>query len=121
MSRERYFAIATSLEKAPMYDGRGKGVDVYVCENCHKRQYTYYADKGVTPFILRCPWCGGFAQHQQTIPTEPLAFQSNIPGERIRAWFRPSYEQFLRLDKSLQNHVLKGGLIFEDDMMHPTN
>ena len=46
--KARYDAM---METAPYqgYDGRGKGIDVYVCNKCGHKFYSVYRDRGVTP------------------------------------------------------------------------
>ena len=55
--KARYDAM---METAPYqgYDGRGKGIDVYVCNKCGHKFYSVYRDRGVTPFTMACEGCG---------------------------------------------------------------
>lgn len=108
---QRYNKMAADIEAAPLYDGRGKGVDVYRCQNCGSEQCTYYRDKGVTPFLIRCDVCGNMAQHYASL--KPVA---GINYEALKAWVRPTYKQFTRLERGLRDHVLRGGLVLEEDV-----
>ena len=51
--KQEYDKMIADIESARMFDGRGRGVDVYTCEECGEHFYTQYKDKGVTPFSLR--------------------------------------------------------------------
>lgn len=66
--KKRYDKLNSGIEKAQMYDGRNKGVDVYICKKCGERFYTHYKDKGVTPFSLTCRKCKATMTHDDTIP-----------------------------------------------------
>ena len=54
---EEYKELINNIESIPMYDGRNKGIDVYVCNKCGHKFYTKYKDKGVTPFVIKCRNC----------------------------------------------------------------
>ena len=110
--KKRYDKLVAEIESAQMYDGRDKGVDVYVCEKCNKRFYTRYKDKGCTPFVVRCHNCNNFAMHNETIPEQV----ANVMGFDIHNWVRPTFEQLLKLNKCAQEHVLDGGLILENEL-----
>lgn len=77
--RRQYKTLVAGIEELKVYDGRGKGIDVYVCKRCNGKVLTRYKDKGVTPFIMRCPYCGNWVQHIDTI-TEREARALNIVG-----------------------------------------
>jgi ribosomal protein S27E len=107
---QRYNKMAADIEAAPLYDGRGKGIDVYRCQQCGEEQYTYYRDKGVTPFLIRCNKCGQIAQHRTTLK------DMGVDHRTLKVWVRPTYEQFTRLERGLRDHVLRGGLVLEEDV-----
>jgi hypothetical protein len=107
----RYNKLVDSIEDMPVFDGRGKGVDVYRCDNCKQEQYTYYRDKGVTPYLIRCDKCWNIAKHCTT-----LSDTSSVEHKQLKAWVRPTWEQLQRLDKDLRNHVMQGGLVLEEDI-----
>lgn len=113
MMQRRYNLLLAGIEDMPIYDGRGKGVDVYVCDYCGAKIYTRYKDKGVTPFVMPCQSCGkGSSMHQTTI-SEVVA-ESN--GLEVLNWIRPTFEQFCAASEALRGHVLKGGLVLEGEL-----
>ena len=68
--KSKYDALINDVnnKRLDVYDGRGKGVDVYICQKCGAHILTRYKDIGVTPFIMNCKNCGtGYADHVQTI------------------------------------------------------
>ena len=111
--KQQYDKLAAEIESAQMFDGRNKGVDVYVCKKCGKRFYTRYKDKGVTPFTIKCRHCEhGTMMHDQTIPEQV----ANVMAFEVHNWVRPTYEQLLKLNEGAQEHVLNGGLMLEDEL-----
>lgn len=111
--KKKYDKLVAEIESAQMYDGRGKGVDVYVCEKCGKRFYTRYKDKGVTPFTIKCRHCEhGTMMHDQTI-SEQVA---NVMAFEVHNWVRPTFEQLQKLSDGAIDHVLNGGLMLEDEL-----
>lgn len=113
MLQRRYNMMLAGIEDAPIYDGRGKGVDVYVCDYCGARIYTRYKDKGVTPFVMRCRKCEhGSSMHQSTIDEETAASK----GLEVLNWIRPTFEQFCAAGEALRGHVLEGGLVLEGEL-----
>lgn len=116
--KEKYDKLVSDIETAKCYDGRNKGVDVYVCQKCGKHFYTRYKDKGVTPFTIRCRECNnGTATHEKTT-TEQIV---KIMGYQVHNWVRPSFEQFLELNEDAQQHVLNGGLMLEEELEKDNN
>ena len=112
--KKQYDELISGIETAKMFDGRDKGVDVYVCEKCGKQFYTRYKDKGVTPFTIRCrrEACGATMIHRDTISEA----QAKNDGLVVRNWVRPTFEQLLKLNVGAQEHVLNGGLMLEDEL-----
>lgn len=111
--KDKYNNLVANIETAKIYDGRNKGVDVYVCQKCGNKIYTRYKDKGVTPFVIKCRNCEhGSAQHRETITEE---FASMMRYE-ILNWIRPTFEQLQKLSKGYIDHVLAGGLMLEDEL-----
>lgn len=108
--KKKYDELVASLDNTKMYDGRGE-YNGYVCEECGYITATLYIDKGVTPFSIKCQRCGGVATHKITSRSEPKASQ-NI--SEVRKWVRPTFEQLVNMSPSTINHVLNGGLVFED-------
>lgn len=112
LSKEEYDKLCKEFEEAKMYDGRGE-YNGYRCEKCGYIVATLYKDKGVTPFIIQCPKCKGMSQHVITSHDAPPE-QSNI--SKVKNWVRPTYEQFLKLPPASQEHVMNGGLVFEEEV-----
>lgn len=111
--KQKYDKLVAEIESAEVYDGRGKGIDVYVCEKCGKQLYTRYKDKGVTPFTIKCRYCeNGTMEHDSTISEQG----ANIMGYEVHNWVRPTFEQLLQLSEGAQEHVLNGGLMLEDEL-----
>ena len=112
--KQQYDELVSGIETAQMFDGRNKGVDVYVCEKCGKQFYTRYKDKGVTPFTIRCrrEACGATMTHRLTISED----QARNCRLSVHNWVRPTFEQFLKLNEGAQKHVLNGGLMLEDEL-----
>ena len=112
--KQEYDKLVAEIESAKMFDGRGKGVDVYVCKECGNTFYTRYKDKGVTPFTIRCRHCkAGTAYHDTTI-SEECASEN---GFFVHNWVRPTFEQLTKLSEGAQDHVLNGGLLLESDLV----
>lgn len=111
--KQQYDKLVAEIESARMFDGRNKGVDVYVCKKCGKQFYTRYKDKGVTPFTIKCRHCEhGTMMHDHTV-SEQIA---NFMAFEVHNWVRPTYEQLLKLNEGAQEHVLNGGLMLEDEL-----
>lgn len=102
----RYHQLLRRIEKVGIYDGRGKGIDVYECSKCGHKLYTYYKDKGVTPFTISCPKCSDIMMHNRTI-------RAVAPGIKPIPWLRPTFKQMLKLSPGIIEHVLQGGLILK--------
>lgn len=102
----RYRKLLQSIGDMKIYDGRGKGIDVYECSKCGHKLYTYYKDKGVTPFTIDCPKCHEIMMHTKTVECAP-GFIKPIP------WLRPTFKQMLKLSPGMIEHVLLGGLILK--------
>lgn len=62
---KEYCKLTKEIESMRIYDSRNT-VDRYVCEKCGALLHTTYKDKGVTPFVITCPKCGGMMSHTQT-------------------------------------------------------
>lgn len=105
---KEYCKLTKEIESMCIYDGRNT-VDRYVCEKCGGLLHTTYQDKGVTPFVITCPMCGGMMSHTQT-------FRKEIVPEsvEIKNWFRPTLEQTLKMSDGTIEHILNGGLILEE-------
>lgn len=116
--RNEYKELIDNIESIRMYDGRDKGVDVYVCEKCGKTFLTRYKDKGVTPFTIACrnEGCKGTMLHEHTITEEQVKKEGLI----VHNWVRPTLEQFDKFVKQsktgLIEHLLQGGLMLEEEI-----
>lgn len=113
---KRYIEMASTIEDAKIYDGRGT-YDVYRCKKCGQDKVTTYADKGVTPFVMGCD-CGGDMTHIKTFRYVPNYIE-------VIKWIRPTLEQTLELSDGMIEHVLNGGLVLDTDIrkriVQPTN
>lgn len=114
VSFEEYKGFCEGVKYLSMYDGRGKGVDVYECNKCGKKMFTEYADKGVTPFCMPCE-CGGTMAHNETYCKVECYQRHGF--KIIRKWVRPTYDQFVKLSLGQQEHVMNGGLLLEGELV----
>lgn len=105
LTKEQYKKFCDNAENLEVYDGRGK-IDRYECEGCGNLTFTTYADKGVTPFVIRCPKCGKYMHHNLTLDKAP-------EGVEVIKWIRPSYRFYRRSEKGTQEHIEQGGLVME--------
>ena len=110
--KRKYNELVASLEDAKMYDGRGE-YNGYVCEKCGYITATLYKEKGVTPFIIQCEKCGKSAMHKITSRNAPPA-DPNI--SEVKNWVRPTLDQLMKMSQATIDHVLNGGLVFEDEL-----
>lgn len=105
---KKYCKLTKEIESMRMYDGRNT-VDRYLCEKCGGFLHTTYKDKGVTPFTITCPMCGGIMSHTQTFKKEA------VPDYiEVKKWYRPTLKQTLKMSESSIEHILNGGLILEE-------
>lgn len=117
--RRQYKQLVAKVEEMKVFDGRGKGVDVYVCEKCGRRTLTRYKDKGVTPFVMRCRHCDGYAQHVETISEDTALLLCIAEGNTVQNWVRPPLWWLLKHKKAV-DHVLNGGLVLEQEVLDET-
>ena len=111
--KQQYNELVSGIETAKMFDGRNKGVDVYVCKKCGKQFYTRYKDKGVTPFAIKCRHCDhGTMTHDHTISEQ----DANFMAFEVHNWVRPTFEQLQKLSDGAIEHVLDGGLMLQDEL-----
>lgn len=109
MKRKELEKMYSNIANIKCYDGRDE-VYGYVCEVCHKEVFTTYADKGVTPFCLKCDCCGGTMTHKNTYR------KSTFPKDiKVFEFRRPSFKKMLKGGESMIKHVLNGGLILDND------
>lgn len=114
-TRLRYYKLLRCIEDVKIYDGRGKGIDVYVCEECGKNALTRYADKGVTPFVIRCRNCGGDSLHRKTFSEHAGQDFALSRGLTIWEWVRPPLKDLWNKNSGYVDYVLKGGLVLKRD------
>ncbi len=117
--RGQYKKLVASVEKIKMFDGRGKGVDVYTCTRCNGKILTRYKDKGVTPFVIRCPYCDGYANHNNTISEREAKALCIAEHIRVQNWVRPPLWWLLKHKEAVE-HVLNGGLVLEKEVLDET-
>ena len=121
--KSKYDALINDVnnKRLDVYDGCGKGVDVYICQKCGAHILTRYKVLGVTPFVMNCRNCRtGYAEHVQTI-SEEVAKRLCNRGEcykgKVFEWVRPSFEWLKKQRKKdrfgVIEHVLNGGLVLE--------
>ena len=110
---DKYNHLVAHIEEMPIYDGRGE-YNGYTCEKCGKVTVTRYRDKGVTPFITRCRFCGGFATHKITSKNPPP--EGSQKYSRVYEWVRPTLGQLLLMEQPVIHHVLNGGLVLDDEI-----
>ena len=110
---EQYNRLVSEIEPTQMYDGRGE-YNGYTCEKCGFITVTLYKDKGVTPFIIKCPKCGGTAVHKITTRIAPPYVPDTY--SEVKNWVRPTIEQLLKMPPATIDHVLNGGLVFEEEL-----
>lgn len=115
----QYKKLVAGIEELKIYDGRNKGIDVYICEKCGKKTLTRYKDKGVTPFVMRCSHCNGYAQHANTISEREARILNLIEGAEILNWVRPPLWWLLKHKEAIE-HVLNGGLVLETEVLDET-
>lgn len=116
--KREYDKLVSRIDQARMFDGRNKGVDVYICKKCGTTVYTRYKDKGVTPFTIACrnKDCKEVMMHEKTI-SEMDAMLNKVT---VHNWVRPSFEWLNKQRKKgkdgIIEHVLQGGLMLEDEL-----
>ena len=110
---EKYSKLVAEIETMRMYDGRGE-YNGYECEKCGFVTVTLYQDKGVTPFIIRCSKCGGAAMHNITSRVAPPCVPDTY--SEVKNWVRPTIEQLLKMPPATIDHILNGGLVFEEEL-----
>lgn len=117
--RRQYKKLVAGIEELKIYDGRGKGIDVYICEKCGKKTLTRYKDKGVTPFVMRCSYCDSSARHANTIYERDAGILNVVEGTEILNWVRPLLWWLLK-HKEAAEFVLNGGLVLETEILDET-
>ena len=118
--KKKYDQMLKDIETSRIFDGRGTGVDVYICEKCGERFYTQYRAKGITPFTIGCRFCkAAIMSHKTTIYYEKLIKMAKlglISDKKLHRWVRPTYEQMIKLSQDMQQHVLNGGLVLKEEL-----
>lgn len=112
---KQYNEMAAEIESVKMFDGRGRGVDVYICDKCGGMTFTRYKDKGVTPFTIICEYCNAPGMmHKHTLSEWDV--RDRFPGARIKNWIRPTLKETMRLGVGTIEHIAKGGLVLEEEV-----
>lgn len=109
---KRYKELVANAENLKVYDCRGE-YHGYACKNCGYITATSARDKGVTPFTIICPKCGNISTHVITTKTPP---PSRNDVSEVKYWVRPTLEQLLKMGAGNIDHVLRGGLVLEEDL-----
>lgn len=104
--KEQYDQLLKEVETDEFYTriSLDKRYNRYFCNSCGKYTTTQDVDRGVTYAMIGCHHCSGIA-HSQFY---------RVPSEKITPdyeWYRPTYEEFITLSESDQEHILKGGLM----------
>lgn len=87
-------------------DQKGKR-NGYQCQTCGGMTVTVDVDRGVTPFMMICPSCGGKAT-SNFYRRLPAPFdECRVPWE----WIRPAESELVKLHPATQDHCRRGGLI----------
>lgn len=115
--RRQYKKLVASIEGMKVFDGRGNGVDVYICEECGRMTLTRYKDKGVTPFVMRCCLCNGYAKHVNTVSEDDAKLFCLAKNTDVKNWVRPPLWWLLKHKEAVE-HVLNGGLVLEQEVWY---
>lgn len=111
MNKKEYSMLEKRLT-GKVFDGRGKGVDIYICNVCHCETHTRYVDIGVTPFTIPCAnkGCKGIMQHDHTLTEEQYTARYGDELETME-WYRPTYRGYTKQSDFTKQHIENGGLI----------
>ena len=55
----------------------------YVCESCRAREILWNSRDGVTPFIIKCRYCGKLARHERWHLDVRIEDFCPHPGQRV--------------------------------------
>lgn len=106
--KSRYKQLLSRMVGLKMYYGCEK-IDVYVCGCCGRSVLTTYRNKGVTPFIIRCPFCkSANMRHNLTLLRKDFSGK-----QKVLEWYRPSFNELIKMSNGAIEHVLFGGLILK--------
>lgn len=80
-----------------------RGLNIYRCDACGHSMVTIDREPGVTPFITKCPKCGG----------EATSFMYRVPPNLTptHEWYRPDQKEFDSLKPASKRHCAQGGLL----------
>jgi DNA-directed RNA polymerase subunit RPC12/RpoP len=87
----------------------------YICSTCGQRQIVVAKDDGAFPSKITCTNCRSDASSYGDL------VENNRTGVVVRNLIRPNFQQFAKLPKGLQNLVLNGLLVFEDEVQDISN
>lgn len=109
---EKYNSLLQDVEKNDYYTriDLANRVNCYLCPSCKDVTKTKDVDRGVTPAMISCSWCGDVSHS---------TFYKDIAPYRLhtKEWYRPSLEEVLEMAASKDNtveHILMGGLIMRE-------
>lgn len=102
--KTKYDLIIKSIKASGLPDRTGEFV-YYFCPYCKKGEMFYYSSNGYAPLLVKCE-CGGYLCVKRPNALRVINY---------RRFYRPSFDEFLKLSKKAQNHILYGGLIVEKE------
>jgi hypothetical protein len=116
---EKYNALIEDVQTNDYYTriDLTNRVNCYQCPGCKDVTKTKDVDRGVTPAMISCSWCGSVAHS---------TFYKDIAPYRLhtKEWYRPSLEEVLEIAASKENaveHILMGGLVMRDVSIEDEN
>jgi hypothetical protein len=82
-------------------------INRYSCQRCGAAKHAINLSMGTTPFLIACELCNDYQQ------SNFYRIAPNLRGLGVEyCFYRPTKEKFLTLSEDVQDHVLKGGLLF---------
>jgi hypothetical protein len=76
----------------------------YTCQQCGKHIITVDTDEGTTPFMIGCRATVGCKGHMHS------SFYSDAVGTPTYEWRKPTYTEFAKSSRAMQQHFEMGGL-----------
>lgn len=100
--KEKYEHITNTYKNKDL-----KSINCYTCEHCQHITKTINVDKGVIPYMFRCPNCKGYAYSSYFENIAPFL-------DPTIEWYRPTIEDTIQLNALDLEHILNGGLMFRN-------